>query len=147
MAQIVRIPDIELNWADMVPSIFTLTTNSSTLQTVVNITGRGVAFVYIESADSTARHARVTITRNGVVLSDFASSTLAGPSGRGMAYGGGGRRFEVLGLYAAAFAIADTSITVPGIYQLGQIGFTSSFLVQISTTSGMDVRSMVGVIA
>ena len=106
-----------------------LITSLASLQTVVSVTGRGLVRIGISSNDSTTRQARVVITIDGVVVSDFADASLA-VVGAMMGYGsgaGGG-----IGNYSAVSQFR--------VHDIPYIGFRSSLLVQASTTSGGNVR-------
>ena len=112
-----------------------LVTSLASLQTVVSVTGRGLVKIGITSADGTVRQARVVITIDGVVVSDFADASLA-TVGAMMGYGSG-----------AVARIGNYSSVSPGhVYEIPYVGFRSSLLVQVSTTSGGGVRCVAEVI-
>lgn len=113
-----------------------LVTSLASLQTVVSVTGRGLVKIGIQSTDSTAtREARVVITIDGVVVSDFADASLA-ISGAMMGYGSG-----------AVGGIGNYSpVSQSHVYEIPYVGFRSSLLVQASTTSGANVRCVAEVI-
>ena len=112
-----------------------LVTSLASLQTVVSVTGRGLAKIGIASVDGTTRQARVVITIDGVVVSDFADASLA-TAGAMMGYGSGA--VGGIGNYA--------QVSQNQVYEIPYIGFQSSLLVQVSTTSGGNVRCVAEVI-
>ena len=82
-------PDGGFPWDRARPVGAELVTSSLSLQTVVSVTGRGLVKIGITSADGTqTRQARVVITIDGVVVSDFADASLA-RAGVMMGYGSG----------------------------------------------------------
>ena len=112
-----------------------LVTSLASLQTVVSVTGRGLVKIGISSADGVDRQARVVITIDGVVVSDFADASLASV-GAMMGYGSGAT--GGIGNYSAVSQFR--------VHEIPYIGFRSSLLVQVSTTSGGSVRCVAEVI-
>ena len=112
-----------------------LVTSLASLQTVVSVTGRGLAKIGITSADTTTKQARVVITIDGVVVSDFADASLAF-AGVMMGYGSG-----AVGGFGNYGPVSEHNV-----YEIPYIGFRSSLLVQVSTTSGGNVRCFAEVI-
>jgi len=130
------------DFSRMVPNVFQLITASATLVNVVNITGRGIARVIIASAlVNTNRQARVVITRDGVLLSDFQDVSLA--EGFNNGYGYAAMTFPgglAIGPYRMLRSGGNMIDCMP-------IGFMTSLLVQVSTNSAADVNCVVGVLA
>ena len=133
---------------DKTPTVASLETTNSSLQTVVNVTGSGIATVGICSSSNTiSRQARAVITVDGVVIDDTAQAALA------IASQDGGRVFglsSIRRLYAPignwgvirSDVAAGTSVpTTPS------IGFKESFKFEMSTTSGAEISGTVVVIS
>ena len=98
-----------------------LITSFSSLQTVVSVTGRGLARIGVSSSDSTTREARVVITIDGVVVSDAILEVTSVMMGYGSGAVGG------IGNYSP--------VSQFHVYEIPYIGFRSSLLVQASTTT------------
>ena len=130
------------NWGNMVPQIVLFGTALAALQTVINVTGRGVAFVAVTSSDATQRFARCVITRNGVIISDVSNAVLA--NGNRGNWFGAGQVFRP-DIIAAQWGIGP--IEQASIFTGGQIGFTSSLQVQLAGDGTNQVFCTVGVIA
>ena len=127
-------PDGGFPWDRARPVGAELVTSFSSLQTVVSVTGRGLVKIGITSADSTTRQARVVITIDGVVVSDFADASLA-RAGVMMGYGSGA--VDGIGNYSP--------VSQNHVYEIPYIGFRSSLLVQVSSANG-SVRCVAEVI-
>ena len=126
-------PDVgAFPWGRARPTIARVSTALSTLQTVVSVAGRGIAKVGVTSGDPmSTRPARVVITVDGVVIADVSGAALAW-GGLLTLYGTGGTEPTVDNFGRMAGLHSSVS-------QAGAIGFRSSFLMQISTTSGSSV--------
>lgn len=136
------IHDRQVDWQGKSPTFARLVTAAAALQTVVDVTGSGVAVVGI--CASATRQARAVITVDGAVLEDYADAALARAVNDGFrVYGSGGFNFPPLGNWGVQWNSSTGGTLLP----TPLIGFRTSFRYQISTSSGGDIIGVAVVIA
>jgi hypothetical protein len=131
--------------SEKTPTFIRFQTNSSALQTVVDVEGgSGVAVVAVRSSDTQTRNARVVITVDDKILDDTNDNSLAYGSNGIMAYGVGG--FSDGGILDLGnYGIVSTADI--GLPIVPTIGFKKSFKVEASTNSGQNIKVRVVVLA
>jgi len=137
------------DWTAKTPTYARLKTNSNSLQTVIDVTGEGLAYVAIASADTTDRQGRVVLTVDGAVLDDTSSSVLAIKQDEGWrTYGNGGiGEFSPLYDPIGNWGHVRQNAANTGPIGLIPIGFKGSFKYEINTTSGVNIMGVAVVLS